>query len=155
MGQALDSAVLPARFQPQHPQRLWYDKPLLAIIRGRNTFEKFETLKGSRTAGGLVRYHATDRSVEDLRRRAVMEGAGLFRVNDVSFMQEIVVPELVTEEAAGDINLLAADDGELLPREDLLGDDAGQATEQMSLPVDNDGGRRERGHFEQSRQIKL
>jgi hypothetical protein len=91
----LDSAVLPAGFQPQHPQRLWYDKPLLAIIRGRNTFEKFETLKGSRTAGGLVRYHATDRSVEDLRRRAVMEGAGLFRVNDVSFMQEIVVPELL------------------------------------------------------------
>lgn len=62
---------------------------------------------------------------------------------------------LVAEEAAGDVDLFAADDGNLLAREDLLGNDAGQATEQMAFAVDNDGARRERGHFEQSRRIKL
>jgi len=62
---------------------------------------------------------------------------------------------LVAEEAAGDVDLLAADDGNLLAREDLLGNDAGQATEQMAFAVDNDGVGRERGHFEQSRRFKL
>lgn len=62
---------------------------------------------------------------------------------------------LVAEEAAGDVDLLAADDGNLLAREDLLRNDTGQATEQMAFAVNNDGARRERGHFEQSRRIKL
>jgi len=84
-----------------------------------------------------------------------MERAGLFRVDDVPFMEEIMVSELVAEEAAGDVDLLAADDGNFLAREDLLGNDAGQATEQMAFAVDNDGARRECGHFEQSRRIKL
>ena len=66
-----------------------------------------------------------------------------------------MISNLVAEEAAGDVDLLAADDGNLLAREDLLGNDAGQATEQMAFAVNNDGARRERGHFEQSRRIKL
>ena len=70
-------------------------------------------------------------------------------------MQFMTSPNLVAEKATGDIDLLAADDGDLLAREDLLGDNAGQATQQMALAVNNDGARRERGHFEQSRRIKL
>ncbi len=62
---------------------------------------------------------------------------------------------LVAEEATGDVDFLAADDGNLLAREDLLGNDAGQATEQMAFAVNNDGARRECGHFEQSQRIKL
>ena len=42
-----------------------------------------------------MRDHTADRSVEDLRRCTVMEGAGLFRVNDVAFMEEIMVSELL------------------------------------------------------------
>jgi len=84
-----------------------------------------------------------------------MEGAGLFRVDNVPFMEEIMVSELVAEEATRDVDLLAADDGDLLAREDLLSDSAGQATEQMAFAVDNNGARRERGHIEQSRRMKL
>jgi hypothetical protein len=64
-------------------------------------------------------------------------------------------PNLVAEEATRDVDLLAADDGDLLAREDLLSDSAGQATEQMAFAVDNNGARRERGHIEQSRRMKL
>jgi len=84
-----------------------------------------------------------------------MEGAGLFRVDNVPFMEEIMVSELVAEEATRDVDLLAADDVDLLAREDLLSDSAGQATEQMAFAVDNNGARRERGHIEQSRRMKL
>ena len=95
----LDSAVLPTGFQPQHSQRLWYDEPLLAVVRGRNALEELEALKGGGTASGLVRDHATDRSVEDLGGRAVVEGARLFRVDNVSFMEEIMVSELLVSRA--------------------------------------------------------
>lgn len=91
----LNCAVLPTRFQPQHPQRLWYDEPLLAVVRGRNTLEELEAFKGSGTAGGLVWDHTPNCSVEDLRGRAVMEGAGFFGVDNMAFMEEIMVPELL------------------------------------------------------------
>jgi hypothetical protein len=57
---------------------------------------------------------------------------------------------LVAEEAARDVDLLAANDDNLLAIEDLLGDDGGQATKQMALAVDDDGGGGERcgGHGE-------
>jgi len=95
----LDRAVLPTRFQPQHPQRLWYDEPLLAVVGRRDTLEELEAFKGGGTAGGLVWDHAADRSVEDLRGRTVMEGAGFFRVNNVSFMEEIMISELSVSHA--------------------------------------------------------
>jgi hypothetical protein len=41
-----------------------------------------------------VRSHAADGAVEDLGRSAVVERAGLFRVDDVTFVEEVVVPEL-------------------------------------------------------------
>jgi hypothetical protein len=91
----LDSAVLPTRLQSQHPQRFWYDEPLFAVIRGWDTLEELEPLKGCSTAGGLMRDHSSDRPVEDFRGRAMMEGAGLFRVDNVPFMEEIMVSELL------------------------------------------------------------
>lgn len=45
---------------------------------------------------------------------------------------------LRAEEFAGDVELLAPDDDDLLAIEQLLGHSASQATEQMSLAVDND-----------------
>jgi hypothetical protein len=45
---------------------------------------------------------------------------------------------LRTEELSGDVEGLASNDYDLLSVEQLLGDSAGQATEQMSLSVDDD-----------------
>jgi len=41
--------------------------------------------------------HATDCAEEDFRRSAVMERARLFRINDMAFVEEIVVAELQSE----------------------------------------------------------
>ena len=41
-----------------------------------------------------MRCHATDGSEEDFGRRSVMEGARLFGVDDMTLVEEVVVPEL-------------------------------------------------------------
>jgi hypothetical protein len=87
-------AVFPTRFQPQHPQCFWHHHPLLAVVRRWNTFIKLETLKSCCTTSSLVRCHATDGSEEDFGRRSVMEGARLFGVDDMTLVEEVVVPEL-------------------------------------------------------------
>lgn len=45
---------------------------------------------------------------------------------------------LCAEELSGDVDGLAADDDDLLAIEELLGDGAGKATEEMALAVDDD-----------------
>lgn len=47
---------------------------------------------------------------------------------------------LSPEELAGDVEGLAADDDDLLAIEKLLGDDAGEATKEMALAIDDDLG---------------
>jgi hypothetical protein len=54
--------------------------------------------------------------------------------------------DFVSEEAAGDVDFLAANYDDFLAREDLLGDDGGQPTKEMTLAIDNDGRRGKRGH---------
>jgi hypothetical protein len=47
---------------------------------------------------------------------------------------------LVPEERAGDVDLLAPDDRDLLSVKDLLGQGGREPTEKVALAVDNDGG---------------
>ena len=60
-------------------------------------------------------------------------------------MDDVVV-HLVAEEAAGDVDLLTANDDDLLAVQNLLGDDRGEATKQMALAVNDDGGGGEGRH---------
>ena len=53
---------------------------------------------------------------------------------------------LVAEETAGDVDLLAPDDNNLLAVEDLLRDNRSKATQKMALAVNDDGGGGEGGH---------
>lgn len=73
MGQTADSAVLAAGLQPQDTECLGHDDLLGLVVRGRDTLEDLEALKGSGTAGGLVGDHATDGLVEDARGGAEVE----------------------------------------------------------------------------------
>jgi len=77
-----------------------------------------------------------------------MEGTRLFRIDDVAFVKEIVVTELVAEKAPGDVNLFAPYNNDFLARENLLRDDGGQPTKEMTLAINNDGCRGECGHDE-------
>jgi hypothetical protein len=143
---ALDSAVLAARLQAKDTKSFRDNHALLAVVWRRNTLKELETLKGCGTTGCLVGDHAADGTEEDLGRGTVMEGAGLFRVHNMAFVEEVVVAELVAEEAARDVDFFTAYDGNLLAIEDLLGDDGGQPTKQMALAVDDNRGRGEGGH---------
>ena len=53
---------------------------------------------------------------------------------------------LVAEEAAGNVDLLAPDDNNLLAVEDLLRDNRSKAAQKMALAVNDNGGGGECGH---------
>ena len=90
----LDRAELASWLQPQHPQRLRNHHLLLAVVRRGHALEELQALEGGGAAGGLVGDHAADGAVEDLGRRAEVEGAGLFGVHNVALVEEVVVAEL-------------------------------------------------------------
>lgn len=52
-GAHLDGAVLATGLQAQDAERRGDDNLLLAVVRGRDTLEDLEALKGSGTTGGL------------------------------------------------------------------------------------------------------
>ena len=53
---------------------------------------------------------------------------------------------LVAEETAGDVDLLAPDDDNLLAVKDLLRDNRSKPAQKMALAVNDDGGGGEGGH---------
>ena len=53
--------------------------------------------------------------------------------------EEVQVLQLVAVEVSGDVDLLTPHDHDLLPVEDELGDDGGQAPEHVGAAVDNHG----------------
>ena len=90
----LDRTVLATGLQTQYPESLRDNHALLSVVGRRDALEQLEALQSSRAAGSLVGNHATDGAVEDLGGSAVMEGAGLFGVDDVALVEEVVVPQL-------------------------------------------------------------
>lgn len=54
--------------------------------------------------------------------------------------------DLVSEEAARNIDFFASNHYDFLARKNLLGDNRGQSTKEMTLAINNDGCRRESGH---------
>ena len=100
-----------------------------------------------------------------------MEGARLFGIHNMTFVEEIVVTKLrkatgvmclvvepshfrsngtylVAEEAARDVNLFTPDNHNFLSVENLFGDYGGESTQEMALSIYYDGGRRNGGHDE-------
>lgn len=80
VAETADSAVLAAGLQAEHTQSLGNDHLLLLVVRGRDTLEDLEALKGGGTTGSLVGDHATDSLVEDAGRSAEVEGTTTGRV---------------------------------------------------------------------------
>jgi len=146
--ETLDCAVLPARLQSQHPQSLRHDHPLLTVVGWRNTLEQFQALESRSTTSGLVRNHAPNSAEKNLGGCTVVKGTGLLGVDDMAFVEEIVVSELVTEEAPRDVDFLTPDHNDFLARKDLLGDYRSQPAKEMAFAINYDGAGRERGHGE-------
>lgn len=90
----LDGAVFPARFQPQYPEGLGDDHPLLAVVWWRDTLEEFQTLERGSSPRSFVGYHATNGAEKNFRWSAVVEGAGLLGIDNVALVKEVVVAKL-------------------------------------------------------------
>ena len=90
----LHGAVLATRLQSENTEGLRHNHPLLLVIRGRDALKELETLQSGSAASGLVGDHTANGPVENLGRCAVVEGTGLFGVDNVTFVEEVVVTQL-------------------------------------------------------------
>ena len=97
----LDSAVLATRLQSEDTQSLRDNHPLLLIVRRGDTLKELETLQSSSTASSLVGDHTENGPVENLGGCAVVEGAGFFGVDNVAFVEEVVVAQLYAQKQVG------------------------------------------------------
>lgn len=105
----------------------------------------FEAVEGRGAAGRLVRDHAAKDAPEDLGRLTVVKRTvGGVHVAAQAF--EGGVLELLAEQRVGDVNLLAAHNGDLLAAEELLGNDGRQAALEVAAAI-NDQLLLKRRHF--------
>lgn len=86
--QSSNGTIFSSWLQPQHPQSLWHNHPLLLVVWWWNTLEDLESLHGSGATGSLVRDHASDGLVEDASGSAEMEGTSSGGVKS-SYLSEV------------------------------------------------------------------
>jgi len=75
-----------------------------------------------------------------------MEGTRLLGIDNVPFVQVIVEPQLVTEEAAADVDLLTSNNNDLLACKNLLGNNRSQTAQEVAFAINDDRSCGERGH---------
>jgi len=138
MAQTTNSAVLAAGLQSENSKGLRNNDSLLLIIRRRNTFKDLQSLHGSGTTGGLVGNHATYSLVEDTRGSSEVERTSSSRVESGNLAKVGMVLQLRAEEFAGDVERFTSHYHDLLTVEQLLRDNTGQATQEVSFAINND-----------------
>ena len=111
---------------------------LLGVIGRGDAVEHAETLEGLHPAGGLVGEHATDGALEDLGGAALVVGATA-GVGVALLVHEGAEFDLVPVERARDLEGLAADSHDLLPAEELLGDNGSSTAHEVAAEVNDDG----------------
>lgn len=120
VGDTLEGGVLASGLQAENTESSGDDHLLDLVLGGGDTLVEGETAESGGTTSRLVGDHSADSLEEDAGRSAVVEGTGLLGVDNVTLVEVGVVLELVTEERARDVDLLAADNRDLLAREDLM-----------------------------------
>jgi hypothetical protein len=138
VAETANGAVLATGLEAEHTESLGNNNTLLLVVWGRDTLKDLESLQGSGTTGGLVRNHAADGLVENARRGTEVEGTTTGRVETGGLAEVGMVLQLSAEEFAGDVEGFTSNDDNLLTVEQLLSHNAGQATQEVSLAVDND-----------------
>jgi len=77
----------------------------------------------------------------------MMERTRFLGIHNMPLVQEIGISQLVSEETAADIDLFTPHDDDLLPSQNLLGDNRGQAAEKVTLAINDDRGVGKGGHI--------
>jgi len=113
------------------------DETLLQVVRERDALEGGQVVHGLGALGGLVRDHAADGAPDHLGGSTLMEGT-LLGVGLGADVLELLVLELVAVQGARDVDVFAAHQSDLVAIDELLGDNGGQAAQQVALAI-NDG----------------
>jgi len=124
------------RLQSEHLEGLRHDHALLVVIGEGDSLEDLQATESGGAFGALVGSHASD----DLPKDAggsfpVLEALAGVRVNGSRHSK--LSAELVAEERSRNVDRFAAHYNDTLAPEQLLGDNAGQAAEQMAASVDD------------------
>ena len=135
-GQIAEHAELSLGLQTQSLDGLGDRHLLLSVIGSGHAVEDLEALQSGLTSGGLVGEHSSNSSPEHHRGGGVVKRASS-GIGSGGLVLEFLVLELVSEQRSGDIDTLASHNSDLLTVQDLLGNDRSQATEEVTLTVDD------------------
>ena len=122
LGKTSENGEFAVRLETKDSQSLRDDDSLDLVVGVGNSLDDLDSAEGVSTTDGLVWEHASDRSPENLRGSAEMEGAAS-GVDVASLVQESEVAELVAVERSGNVNFIGPDGNNSLSLEELLGDD--------------------------------
>mmetsp|Transcript_7958 Transcript_7958/g.12307 ORF Transcript_7958/g.12307 Transcript_7958/m.12307 type:complete len:206 (+) Transcript_7958:139-756(+) len=127
-------ASLSVGLDSQDLEGLGHDHSLLLIIREGDTLEHLESLESGGTSGGLVGKHASQASPEHAGGSSVvLESSAGVGVDGLS--QELLIVEVISEEGAGEDQLLAANHDNLLTSEELLGDLGSESSDEVASSI--------------------
>jgi len=135
-GETAQNGVFASGLQVDLTESVRHNNALKSVVRGRDTLEDLEAVHGSGTAGGLVRDHTTDNTVEDLGRSTLVERTVL-RVGVGALVLELEVLELVAHERTSHHDALGADTHDFLTVQQLLGDHRGQTTKDVVTAIND------------------
>jgi len=112
------------------------EKITYLVIRRGDTLESLEAVESSSTVRSLVGEHTTNSAPEHAGRSLVVEGA-LTGVGVHALTEEVSPEHLVAEEGTRDVKLFGADANNALTVEELLCDESSEATDEVTLAVNN------------------
>jgi len=113
------------------------DETLLQVERIRDALDGGQVVHGLSALGGLVRDHTADGAHDHLGWGTLMKGTFLGVGGGPDVLEGLPL-ELVAVQGTRDVDVLAANQSDLLAIDELLSNNGGQAAKQVALAV-NDG----------------
>jgi len=135
-GETADLAESTTWLQLEDAESRWHDLTLDLVVWWWDTLEGLEALESLLAAGSLVWDHAANGAEKDLAWRAEVKGTTGW-VGVASLAQKLQILELVTVEAARDVEVLAAHNDHTLTVQEGLGNNSCESAHQVASSVNN------------------
>ena len=131
-----ERAVVAASLEAKRAEGVWDDHALLLIVGHGAAIEDLQLAESGGASWELVGEHATSALPENARWGSPVLGTTAWvRVN--ALLHDVLSNDLVSLEGTRLEDLLAADDGDALSTEKLLGDHAGKTALQVTSSVND------------------
>lgn len=131
-----ERAVVSAGLESESAEGIWDDHSLLLVVGEGDTFEDLQLTEGGGTLGHLVGEHTTSALPEHARRGLPVLGTASW-VGVNTLLHGVLSNDLVSLERARLEDLLASDNGDSLPTEKFLGNNAGKAALKVTSTVND------------------